>query len=169
MGLGFSRGRHAGSRTRLCLDHLLLWKTLQIARLLDETAALLEIDAADPFRIRSYRRAAEAVEQQTTQLAALVATDPKPLLAIPGIGKGMAANICAAGRDRHHAAPRRAADQVQADHAGAAAASRHGAEDGGAGVVGAGRLRHRRAGSGGARGQARRAAAHGREIRRPSC
>ena len=44
---------------------------ITIARLLDETAALLEIDAADTFRIRSYRRAAEAVEQQTTQLATL--------------------------------------------------------------------------------------------------
>jgi DNA polymerase (family 10) len=65
---------------------------ISIARLLDETASLLEIDAADPFRIRSYRRAAEAVEQQTTQLATLVA-EPKQLLAIPGIGKGMAANI----------------------------------------------------------------------------
>jgi DNA polymerase (family X) len=65
---------------------------ISIARLLDETASLLEIDAADPFRIRSYRRAAEAVEQQTTQLATL-AEDPKQLLAIPGIGKGMVANI----------------------------------------------------------------------------
>jgi DNA polymerase (family 10) len=65
---------------------------ITIARLLDETAALLEIDAADPFRIRSYRRAAEAVEQQTTQLETLAA-DPKQLLAIAGIGKGMAANI----------------------------------------------------------------------------
>ncbi|AFL89762.1 DNA polymerase IV (family X) [Terriglobus roseus DSM 18391] len=63
-----------------------------MARLLDETAALLEIDAADPFRVRSYRRAAEAVEQQTTPLASLV-DDPKQLLAIAGIGKGMAANI----------------------------------------------------------------------------
>ena len=69
-------------------------ENIVIARMLDETAALLEIDAADPFRIRSYRRAAEAVEQQTTQLAALAASDPKALLAIPGIGKGMAANIC---------------------------------------------------------------------------
>ncbi|HMF53565.1 MAG TPA: helix-hairpin-helix domain-containing protein, partial [Edaphobacter sp.] len=70
---------------------------ITIARLLDETAALLEIDTADPFRIRSYRRAAEAVEQQTTQLATLVTpdSDPKALLAIPGIGKGMAANIVA--------------------------------------------------------------------------
>src|SRR5665213_430540 len=69
-------------------------ENIAIARLLEETAALLEIDAADTFRIRSYRRAAEAVEQQTTQLAGLVAADPKQLLAIPGIGKGMAANIC---------------------------------------------------------------------------
>ena len=70
---------------------------ITIARLLDETAALLEIDAADPFRVRSYRRAAEAVEQQTTQLAILTTpeADPKALLAISGIGKGMAANIVA--------------------------------------------------------------------------
>jgi len=67
---------------------------IAIARLLDETASLLEIDAADTFRIRSYRRAAEAVEQQTTQLATLI-DEPKQLLAIPGIGKGMAANIVA--------------------------------------------------------------------------
>jgi DNA polymerase (family X) len=66
---------------------------ISIARMLEETAALLEIDSADPFRIRSYRRAAEAVEQQTTPLSALV-PEPKLLLAIPGIGKGMAANIC---------------------------------------------------------------------------
>jgi len=70
---------------------------ITIARLLDETASLLEIDAADPFRVRSYRRAAEAVEQQTTQLSTLSTpeADPKALLAIPGIGKGMAANIVA--------------------------------------------------------------------------
>jgi DNA polymerase (family 10) len=68
---------------------------ITLARLLDETAALLEIDGADPFRIRSYRRAAEAVEQQTTQLATLATpdADPKLLLAISGIGKGMAANL----------------------------------------------------------------------------
>src|SRR6201992_3213156 len=67
---------------------------ITIARLLDETASLLEIDGADPFRIRSYRRAAEAVEQQTTQLSTL-ADDPTQLLAIAGIAKGMAANITA--------------------------------------------------------------------------
>ncbi len=68
---------------------------ITLARLLDETAALLEIDGADPFRIRSYRRAAEAVEQQTQQLAPLTLpeADPKTLLAIPGIGKAMALNL----------------------------------------------------------------------------
>src|ERR1700709_1861494 len=70
-------------------------ENITIARLLDETAALLEIDGADPFRVRSYRRAAEAVEQQTTPLETLTLpdADPKALLEIGGIGKGMAANI----------------------------------------------------------------------------
>ncbi len=68
---------------------------ITLARLLDETAALLEIDGQDPFRVRSYRRAAEAVEQQTSPLSTLAApdADPKALLAIPQIGKGMAQNI----------------------------------------------------------------------------
>jgi DNA polymerase (family 10) len=64
----------------------------RIAAMLDETADLLEISSGDPFRIRSYRRAAEAVEASTVQLSTLLA-EPKKLLAIPNIGKGMAANI----------------------------------------------------------------------------
>jgi DNA polymerase (family 10) len=63
-----------------------------IAQLLGETADLLEIAAGDPFRIRSYRRAAEAVENSTEQLSSLV-HEPARLLAIQGIGKGMVANI----------------------------------------------------------------------------
>jgi DNA polymerase (family X) len=63
-----------------------------IAQLLGETADLLEIAAGDPFRIRSYRRAAEAVENSTEQLSSFV-DDPARLLAIEGIGKGMVANI----------------------------------------------------------------------------
>ena len=63
-----------------------------IAQLLGETADLLEIAAGDPFRIRSYRRAAEAVENSTEQLSSFV-QEPERLLAIAGIGKGMAANI----------------------------------------------------------------------------
>ncbi len=63
-----------------------------ISRLLAETADLLEIDGGDSFRIRSYRRAAESVEQTTADLTA-AAGDTARLLEIPGIGKGMAANL----------------------------------------------------------------------------
>jgi DNA polymerase (family 10) len=64
-----------------------------IANLLIETADLLEIAAGDPFRVRSYRRAAEAVESTTLPLGKFALEDPKKLLEISGIGKGMAANI----------------------------------------------------------------------------
>jgi DNA polymerase (family 10) len=63
-----------------------------MARLLSETADLLEIDGGDSFRIRSYRRAAEAAEQTTVDLTA-VAAETARLLEIPGIGKGMATNL----------------------------------------------------------------------------
>ncbi len=63
-----------------------------IAGILYETADLLEIDAQDSFRIRSYRNAAEAIEAFPQQIADLIA-EPKKVLAIPGIGKGMLANL----------------------------------------------------------------------------
>jgi DNA polymerase (family X) len=63
-----------------------------IAGILYETADLLEIDGGDSFRIRSYRNAAEAIEAQTQQIADLI-DDPKKVLAIPGIGKGMLVNM----------------------------------------------------------------------------
>ena len=63
-----------------------------MARLLNETADLMEIDGADSFRVRSYRRAAEAVEQTTVDLVA-IAPETARLLEIPGIGKSMAANL----------------------------------------------------------------------------
>lgn len=63
-----------------------------MARLLDQTADLLEIDGADSFRVRSYRNASEAVAQTTADLATLCDDTPR-LLEIPGIGKSMAANI----------------------------------------------------------------------------
>ena len=63
-----------------------------MARLLAETADLLEIDGGDGFRVRSYRRAAEAAEQTTVDLMAAAAETAR-LLEIPGIGKGMAANL----------------------------------------------------------------------------
>ena len=63
-----------------------------MARLLAETADLLEIDGADSFRIRSYRRAAEAAEQTTVDLTQ-AAADVARLMEIDGIGKSMAAKL----------------------------------------------------------------------------
>jgi DNA polymerase (family 10) len=63
-----------------------------IAGLLYETADLLEIDGQDAFRVRSYRNAAEAIEALPQQVANLI-QEPKKLLEIQGIGKGMLANL----------------------------------------------------------------------------
>jgi DNA polymerase (family 10) len=63
-----------------------------IAGILYETADLLEIDGQDSFRIRSYRNAAEAIEAFPQQIAELIG-EPKKVLAIPGIGKGMLSNL----------------------------------------------------------------------------
>ncbi|HEX6806057.1 MAG TPA: DNA polymerase/3'-5' exonuclease PolX [Terriglobales bacterium] len=63
-----------------------------IAGILYETADLLEIDGGDSFRIRSYRNAAEAIEGFPQQIADLI-SEPKKVLAIPGIGKGMLINL----------------------------------------------------------------------------
>jgi DNA polymerase (family X) len=63
-----------------------------IAGILYETADLLEIDGGDSFRIRSYRNAAEAIEAHPQQISDLIA-EPKQVLAISGIGKGMLENL----------------------------------------------------------------------------
>ncbi len=63
-----------------------------IATILYETADLLEIDGQDSFRIRSYRNAAQAIEAFPQQIATII-SEPKKLLEIPGIGKGMQANL----------------------------------------------------------------------------
>src|SRR5579864_1371529 len=61
-----------------------------IANIFYETADLMKVASADPFRIRSYERAAEALEGWPQQVSGM---EEKALLEIPGIGKSMAANI----------------------------------------------------------------------------
>jgi DNA polymerase (family 10) len=75
-----------------------------IANIFYETADLMEVNGDDSFRIRSYRRAAEALEGHPESVSTLL-DDSKRLLAIPGIGKGMAANIqelCREGKLTQH-------------------------------------------------------------------
>ena len=61
-----------------------------IANIFYETAELMKVASADPFRIRSYERAAEALEGWPQLVSGM---EEKALLEIPGIGKSMAANI----------------------------------------------------------------------------
>jgi len=63
-----------------------------IAGILYETADLLEIDGQDSFRIRSYRNAAQSIEAFPQQISELI-SEPKKVLEIPGIGKGMLLNL----------------------------------------------------------------------------
>jgi len=63
-----------------------------IAGILYETADMLEIDGQDSFRIRSYRNAAQAVENHPQPIKDIIG-EPKKVLEIPGIGKGMLINL----------------------------------------------------------------------------
>jgi DNA polymerase (family 10) len=63
-----------------------------IAGILYETADMLEIDGQDSFRIRSYRNAAQAIENHSQQIKDIIG-EPKKVLEIPGIGKGMLTNL----------------------------------------------------------------------------
>jgi len=71
-----------------------------IATLLYETADLLEIDGQDSFRVRSYRNAAEAIEALPQQIADLI-SEPKKLLEIQGIGRGMQTNLVQLFKEGH--------------------------------------------------------------------
>ena len=65
----------------------------EIARLLWETADLMEIAGEDSFRIRSYRNGATAVEGHPESIAAILAGPDGKLTGIPGIGKGLASAV----------------------------------------------------------------------------
>src|SRR5436309_5784595 len=61
----------------------------EIARLLWETADLMEIAGEDGFRIRSYRNGATAVEGYPERVADIVRDAARSVTEIPGIGKGL--------------------------------------------------------------------------------
>ena len=62
----------------------------EIARLLAETADLMEIAGEDSFRIRSYRNGAVAVEGYPERVADILKDPDRKVTDIPGIGKGLA-------------------------------------------------------------------------------
>jgi len=64
----------------------------EIAELFNRYADLLEIQDANPFRVRAYRNAARVVAGSSRGMAELVAED-RDLDELPGIGKDLAAKI----------------------------------------------------------------------------
>src|SRR3954447_12302592 len=64
----------------------------EIARTLEEVADVLEIQSANPFRIRAYRNAVRTVEGLTTPLRKWV-EENRPLTDLQGIGKEMGNHI----------------------------------------------------------------------------
>jgi DNA polymerase (family 10) len=65
-----------------------------IARRFYRLAALMDIRGDDPFRLRSYRNAAEAIETWPTPLQKIAAAEGiAGLQAIPGVGKAIAGKI----------------------------------------------------------------------------
>ncbi|MCU1237686.1 MAG: hypothetical protein JWP63_5653, partial [Candidatus Solibacter sp.] len=62
----------------------------EIARVLWETADLMEIAGEDSFRIRSYRNGATAVEGFPERIHDILGDTTRKITDIPGIGKGLA-------------------------------------------------------------------------------
>ena len=66
----------------------------EIARRFYRLAALMEVRGDDPFRLRSYRNAAEAIEVWPTSLKEIAEQDGVAgLQEIPGIGKAIAGKV----------------------------------------------------------------------------
>lgn len=59
-----------------------------IATVFDEIADILEIKGDNPFRVRSYRRAAQTISSLSFDIESSIDTNPKRIKSAPGIGAG---------------------------------------------------------------------------------
>ena len=66
-------------------------RNLEIATIFNRIGDLLEIQGANPFRVRAYRRAAASLEGMTDNIEAVISRDA--VREIPGIGEDLAAKI----------------------------------------------------------------------------
>jgi DNA polymerase (family 10) len=64
-----------------------------VARMFDDYADILEIQSANPFRVRAYRNAARVLGDLTESVADIVLNPDRKLEGIPGIGKDLAVKI----------------------------------------------------------------------------
>ena len=66
----------------------------EIARRFYRLATLMEVRGDDPFRLRSYRNAGEAIETWPTPMAKIASKDGMAgLQTVPGVGKAIASKI----------------------------------------------------------------------------
>lgn len=65
----------------------------EVARQFEELADLLEIQGANPFRLRAYRNAARTLSGLPDSIQDIANNYPKELLELPGIGKDLAEKI----------------------------------------------------------------------------
>lgn len=72
----------------------------EIASKLDEVADLLDIEGANPFRVRAYRRAARLIGELPRNVGDMLAQG-EDLDTLPGIGRDLADKIAAIARGEH--------------------------------------------------------------------
>ena len=65
----------------------------EIARQFEELADLLEIQGANPFRLRAYRNAARTISGLSDSIQDIARNSPNELQELPGIGKDLAEKI----------------------------------------------------------------------------
>jgi DNA polymerase (family 10) len=76
-------------------------ENIEIAKALEEVADLLEIQGANPFRVRAYRNAARTIGTLGTPVENVLTDDEHALEELPGIGADLAgkiARLCRTGR-----------------------------------------------------------------------
>jgi DNA polymerase (family X) len=100
-------------------------ENVEIARVLNQYADLLDIEHENPFRVRSYRKAAQTVEALSRPVAQLI-EEGEDLTTLPGIGGSMAEHIqeilstgtLATLADKRQEFPETLTDLLQLEHLG---------------------------------------------------
>ena len=67
-------------------------ENVEVAKILNDYADLLDIKGENPFRVRSYRKVAQSIEHSSRPLAELI-EDDADLTTLPGIGTSMADHL----------------------------------------------------------------------------
>src|SRR5687768_7333953 len=67
-------------------------ENIEVGRILNAYADLLDIESENPFRVRSYRHAAQTVEGLSVPIAQLI-EEGEDITELPGIGTSMAEHI----------------------------------------------------------------------------